>query len=186
MKTNISKENTLIIVAMEQELSLKQAEGWRVLYSGIGKVNAIISATRAFREELPENVINFGTAGSSRDDLYGIHEVTTFKQRDMDLTDIGLPLGITLNDEIGHISFDRPGLSCGTGDSFVTSTQEMNTDLYDMEAYAIAKLCMIEKINFLCFKYISDQANETASNDWNQNISNAGEAFRKYLESLNG
>ena len=65
MKTNISKENTLIIVAMEQELSLKQAEGWRVLYSGIGKVNAIISATRAFREELPENVINFGTAGSS-------------------------------------------------------------------------------------------------------------------------
>ena len=62
----------------------------------------------------------------------------------------------------------------------------MNTDLYDMEAYAIAKLCMIEKINFLCFKYISDQANETASNDWNQNISNAGEAFRIYLESLNG
>ena len=144
MKTNISKENTLIIVAMEQELSLKQAEGWRVLYSGIGKVNAIISATRAFREELPENVINFGTAGSSRDDLYGIHEVTTFKQRDMDLTDIGLPLGITLNDEIGHISFDRPGLSCGTGDSFVTSAQKIDTDLYDMEAYALAKLCLIE------------------------------------------
>ena len=45
---------------------------------------------------------------------------------------------------------------------------------------------VIEKINFLCFKYISDQANETASNDWNQNLSNAGEAFRKYLESLNG
>ena len=186
MKTDISKENTLIIVAMEQELSLKQAEGWRVLYSGIGKVNAIISATRAFREELPENVINFGTAGSSRDDLYGIHEVTTFKQRDMDLTDIGLPLGITLNDEIGHISFDRPGLSCGTGDSFVTSAQKIDTDLYDMEAYALAKLCLIENINYFCFKYVSDQANENATEDWKKNVSDGGEAFGILLNCLNG
>ena len=186
MKTSLTKENTLIAIAMEEEFNLEQANGWRIVYTGIGKVNALISVYRALKEDKPVNIINFGTAGSSRSDLQGLHEVTTFKQRDMDLRDLGLPLGVTLNDEIGDIKLDRPGLSCGTGDSFVTSTQEMNTDLYDMEAYAIAKLCMIEKINFLCFKYISDQANETASNDWNQNISNAGEAFRKYLESLNG
>ena len=186
MKTELTKQNTLIAVAMEEEFGRELANDWRVVYTGIGKVNALISISRALREERPSNIINFGTAGSSEKGLHGFHEVTSFKQRDMDLRDLGLPLGATLHDEIGDIKLDRPGLSCGTGDSFVTSTQEMNTDLYDMEAYAIAKLCMIEKINFLCFKYISDQANETASNDWNQNISNAGEAFRIYLESLNG
>lgn len=186
MKTDITKENTLIAVAMEEELSLEQAEGWRVVYTGIGKVNALISVTRALKENKPLNIINFGTAGSSRKDLHGLHEITTFKQRDMDLTSIGLPLGITLNDDIGHIFHDRPGLSCGTGDSFVTSVQTMNTDLYDMEAYALAKLCLIEKINYFCFKYVSDHANESASKDWNKNISDGGEAFRVFLKNLNG
>ena len=104
----------------------------------------------------------------------------------MDLRSLGLPLGITLNDHINDIYLDRPGLSYGTGDSFVTANLEVKTDLYDMEAYALAKLCLIEKINYLCFKYISDEANENASMDWNKNVSKGGEAFQNYLESLNG
>ena len=186
MKTNLTKKNTLIAVAMEEELNLQQAKGWRVVYTGIGKVNALISINRAIREYKPVNIINFGTAGSSRSDLEGLHEVTTFKQRDMDLRNIGLPLGMTLNDDINDISLGRPGLSCGTGDSFVSSSQEIETDLYDMEAYALAKLCLIEDINFFCFKYISDDANESASIDWNKNISKGGEAFSHHLENLDG
>mgnify|MGYP001286751710 CR=1 FL=1 len=186
MKTNLTKKNTLIAVAMEEELNLQQAKGWRVVYTGIGKVNALISINRAIREYKPVNIINFGTAGSSRSDLEGLHEVTTFKQRDMDLRNIGLPLGMTLNDDINDISLGRPGLSCGTGDSFVSSSQEIETDLYDMEAYALAKLCLIEDINFFCFKYISDDANESASIDWNKNVSKGGEAFSHHLENLDG
>ena len=186
MRTELTKKNTLIAVAMEEELSLEQAEGWRVVYTGIGKVNALISVNRALRKDKPVNIINFGTAGSSRVDLEGLHEVTTFKQRDMDLRDIGLPLGVTLDDDISDILLDRPGLSCGTGDSFVTSKQEIKTDLYDMEAYALAKLCLIESINFFCFKYISDEANDSASEDWNKNVSEGGEAFQIYLKNLNG
>ena len=186
MKTNLTKKHTLIAVAMEEELNLQQAKGWRVVYTGIGKVNALISINRAIREYKPVNIINFGTAGSSRSDLEGLHEVTTFKQRDMDLRNIGLPLGMTLNDDINDISLGRPGLSCGTGDSFVSSSQEIETDLYDMEAYALAKLCLIEDINFFCFKYISDDANESASIDWNKNVSKGGEAFSHHLENLDG
>ena len=186
MKTNLTKKNTLIAVAMEVELNLQQAKGWRVVYTGIGKVNALISINRAIREYKPVNIINFGTAGSSRSDLEGLHEVTTFKQRDMDLRNIGLPLGMTLNDDINDISLGRPGLSCGTGDSFVSSSQEIETDLYDMEAYALAKLCLREDINFFCFKYISDDANESASIDWNKNVSKGGEAFSHHLENLDG
>ena len=68
MRTELTKKNTLIAVAMEQELSIEQAEGWRVVYTGIGKVNALISVNRALRIDKPVNIINFGTAGSSRVD----------------------------------------------------------------------------------------------------------------------
>ena len=85
MKTSLTKENTLIAIAMEEEFNLEQANGWRIVYTGIGKVNALISVYRALKEDKPVNIINFGTAGSSRSDLQGLHEVTTFKQRDMDL-----------------------------------------------------------------------------------------------------
>ena len=186
MLTDLTKKNTLIAVAMKEELSLEQADGWNVIYTGIGKVNALISVYKALTEFKPDNLINFGTAGSSRSDLKGLHEVTTFKQRDMDLRSLGLPLGVTLNDHINDICLDRPGLSCGTGDSFVTTNLEIKTDLYDMEAYALAKLCLIEKIKFFCFKYISDEANKKASSDWSENVSKGGEAFQNYLETLSG
>ena len=55
-----------------------------------------------------------------------------------------------------------------------------------MEAYALAKLCLKEKINYFCFKYISDEANESASEDWNKNVANGSKAFQIYLDSLNG
>ena len=186
MRSDLTKKNTLIAVAMKEELSLEQADGWNVIYTGIGKVNAQISVNQALKEFKPDNLINFGTAGSSRSELKGLHEVTTFKQRDMDLRSLGLSLGVTLNDDINDICLDRPGLSCGTGDSFVTANQELKTDLYDMEAYALAKLCLIEKIKFFCFKYISDEANENSLSDWHENVSKGGEAFQNYLESLSG
>ena len=64
MKTSLTKENTLIAVAMEEELSPEQANGWRIVYTGIGKVNALISVYRALSEDKTINIINFGTAGS--------------------------------------------------------------------------------------------------------------------------
>ena len=176
MLTDLTKKNTLIAVAMKEELSFEQADGWNVIYTGIGKVNALISVNQALKEFKPDNLINFGTAGSSRSDLKGLHEVTTFKQRDMDLRSLGLSLGVTLNDDINDIC----------GDRFVTTNLELKTDLYDMEAYALAKLCLIEKIKFFCFKYISDEANENALSDWHENVSKGGEAFQNYLESLSG
>ena len=71
MLTDLTKKNTLIAVAMKEELSLEQAGGWNVIYTGIGKVNALISVNRALKEFKPDNLINFGTAGSSRSDLKG-------------------------------------------------------------------------------------------------------------------
>ena len=43
-------------------------------------------------------------------------------------------------------------------------------DVFDMEAYALAKVCHHHNVPFLSFKYITDNANEQASEDWKTNL----------------
>ena len=93
MKFN--KSETLILVALEEECPRNLLSEWRVEYSGVGKVNAIISLSKAVFQERPKIVINFGTAGSSDAKLQGLKEVTTFKQRDMDVRPLGFKIGET-------------------------------------------------------------------------------------------
>jgi adenosylhomocysteine nucleosidase len=52
-----------------------------------------------------------------------------------------------------------------------------------MEAYAIAKVCKLENIEFKCFKYISDNADENADNDWNKNLSKGASAFTSLINT---
>ena len=58
------------------------------------------------------------------------------------------------------ILIGNPGVVCGTGDKFAISTPEIDCDIVDMEAYAIAKTCLKQEIDFRSFKYISDSADE--------------------------
>ena len=51
-----------------------------------------------------------------------------------------------------------------------------------MEAYALAKVCKFEKINFRCFKFISDNADEVASSDWIKNCEKGAKLFKQKLK----
>jgi len=182
MTIKFNKSETLILVALEEECPRELLSEWRVEYSGVGKVNAIISLSKAVSQERPKTVINFGTAGSIDPNLRGLKEVTTFKQRDMDVRSLGFNVGETPFDDISDIHVERPGLSCGTGDNFVSSTQNIETDLFDMEAYAIAKFCLLNNLDFYCYKFVSDNANEEAAEDWKKNISKGAKEFKKLIE----
>ena len=59
----------------------------------------------------------------------------------------------------------------------------MEVDVVDMEAYAIAKVCKLEKIEFKCFKYISDNADENAKIDWNENLALGVQAFSRFYKN---
>ena len=87
----------------------------------------------------------------------------------MDVRALDFKLGETPFDKIQEIIISADGYSCGSGDNFVNKEIDMNVDVVDMEAYAIAKVCIKEKIDFKCFKYISDNADENSGNDWNFN-----------------
>ena len=173
----IQPENTLIVVALEDELPTQLVAGWNVLYTGVGKVNAAIAATEAVLEARPIHLINYGTAGALNPSITGLNRVNHVVQRDMDVRPLGFELGHTPFDTTGHIDLGGPGVSLGTGDHFVTTPPELVTDIVDMEAYALAKVARLFSIHFQCWKYISDNANDDAADHWAENVARGALAF---------
>ena len=170
------KKDILIVCALEQE-TVGELEDWDVLYTGVGKVNATLKLTQRLHSShlhylplMPELVINYGTAGSRELPIGELVDCTKFIQRDMDVSPLGFqnyetPWG---NRNISFLTTTLNGITCGTGDSFVTNPELPGVDIVDMEAYAIAKVCRDFNIQFRCFKYISDNADENAGDDWNK------------------
>jgi len=154
-------------------------------YTGAGKINATYNLTKLIIKHKPSEVINFGTAGAITKNLNGIIECTKFYQRDMDVSPLmDLKIGETPFDEISEIILSSDGYSCGTGDSFVTGSIPIKVDVVDMEAYALAKVCKLENIKFRCFKFISDNADESASVDWIENCKKGAKLFKQKLKDL--
>jgi len=98
----------------------------------------------------------------------------------MDVRGLDFELGETPFDTIKEIIISENGYSCGTGDNFVNKKIKMDVDVVDMEAYAIAKVCKLEKIEFKCFKYISDNADKNSNIDWNKNLVLGAQNFSKF------
>ena len=177
-------KDIIILVAVEDELPKSTLPGFRIEYSGVGKINAAFRATEVINQYSPKMIINYGTAGGLKQNLSGLCEVAHFFQRDMDVSVMGFKVGETPFDKISQISFGREGLTCGSGDQFVTEVPKIETDLVDMEAYAIAKVCLLKNVNFLCFKFISDTADEEAGKDWQENFRKGGIAFKEKMDEM--
>ena len=176
-KQRITPGNTLIVVALEDELPEYMVSGWKVVYTGVGKVNAAIAATEAVLEARPAHLINYGTAGALNPEITGLNRVNRIVQRDMDVRPLGFKLGHTPFDTIDHIDLNGTGVSLGTGDHFVTTPPELITDIVDMEAYALAKVAKLFECDLQCWKYISDNANDNAADQWAENVAKGAHAF---------
>ncbi len=180
---------TLVVIALEIESQgLFAARGVPVLYTGVGKINAAMILTRALAryrhgaQALPQ-VLNLGTAGSRHFARGALVECHDFVQRDMDVRALGFAAGHTPFDETpARLQFPRafphlPAGICGSGDSFETGEPRVFSEVVDMEAYALAKVCKSEGAPFACAKYITDGADETAAADWQDSLSHAAAAF---------
>jgi adenosylhomocysteine nucleosidase len=180
---------TLVVFALREESAgVFEAAGIPVLYCGVGKVNAAIALARelaryALHSQAMPLVLNFGSAGSRRHaagTLVACHE---FAQRDMDVSGLGFALGVTPYDEAPpRLRFEPafkhlPPAVCGSGDSFAITDCAGDCGVFDMEAYALAKVCWYEKAPFACAKYVSDGADHAAAEDWRQNMHKAADEF---------
>ena len=174
----------LILVAIEDELKRSELLDHQIEYVGVGKVNAVFNTLKAIEKHSPQQIINFGTAGTLDENIKGLVEVSSFFQRDMDASPLGFDVGQTPFEEDIEITFGREGVTCGTGDKFVTSLPALKTDIVDMEAFAIAKVCKLKNIDFRCFKFISDNADSEAKDDWVDNVSLGAKLFIEKIGSL--
>lgn len=180
-------QNPLFVFALEKEAGT-EFSGENNLFIGIGKINATYYLLKAIQKYNPEIIINLGTAGSTVFNKGTIVCCTEFIQRDMRVMALGFQKfetpfeneNIILKNGISIKSLPK-GI-CGTGDQFETEHKNHEYNVIDMEAYALAKVAMLENIPFLCLKYISDGADGDAVDDWNTEIKKASVALRQALE----
>ena len=142
----------LIVVALKAEFNDEIPKDFKMIYTGVGKVNAAFNLTKTLEllDKLPPLIINYGTAGSKNLEIGQIVDCTKFIQRDMYIKQFGLKPGETAFDietYKKHYNAETPpiildfkekinnnplgkNLLCATGDNFVT---EFNSDLSDIE-----------------------------------------------------
>ena len=173
---------TLIFVALEDEFPAQMVAPHRVIYTGVGKVNAALTAAEALAKHNPTLAINYGSAGAVNTSLTGLIECGRAVQRDMDLRPLGTPLGDTYGDAPPHDERWGDGPTVGTGDSFAAETPELACDLVDIEAFALARACRRAGVPFQCLKFVSDNADGGLADDWETNKAQGADLFAGWLE----
>jgi adenosylhomocysteine nucleosidase len=172
----------LVLTALESELKAGRApEGVEVLYCGVGKVNTAIATTMALLHTKPALVVNYGTCGKISENLRGLLEISRVVQRDMMAMPLA-PRGVTpLCGDESVLASGFGTAICGTGDSFVTSSDpwliENKVDVVDMELFAIAHVCKRFGVPWRAFKFITDDANDFAHEHWTANVANGEDLF---------
>lgn len=187
-------ERLLIVVSTEEE-TCGEIEGVPLLLTGVGKINATMALTQYIVTKkltggnLPQWIINYGTAGSHIFSGQQLIDCTGFIQRDMDVTSLGYKKGETPFDG-GHIVLnfeDQPfnpigkKAVCGTGDSFVDVRSDDGIAVIDMEAYALAKVCTLYNIPFIAFKYIISEAGGMSHGEWRKKLISGIALFKKLV-----
>ena len=186
-------ERWLIVMALPQESRGRlEAAGAHLLYTGVGKVNAAATLARRLAElrcagTSPARVVNMGTAGSRGVAAHSLVACNRFRQRDMDVSGLGFPRGVTPFDETAAVLefppvfTHLPQLECSTADTFATTPHD--GDVVDMEAFALARVCLAERVRFGCIKYVTDGADGDSAAHWQAALDAASRAFeRVYLQ----
>lgn len=190
----------LAVCALKHEFVNLTKHPIKVIYTGIGKINASHQTTRALCALEPDLIINVGTAGAINKDCHGMLEVTKVIQRDM-MVEPFAKRGVTPfcphpaayyplqpNNQCNKINEHNNYITCGTGDSFVNSEDpwliENKIDIVDMELFAIATVAYEFNIPWRSFKFISDEANSAASKKWQQEISSGIEQFNTIIDEI--
>ena len=192
----MNRKDVLVVCAIAQETQ-GQLENYKTLYTGVGKINATYKLTKYLDTHVskarPKFIINYGTAGSRELPIGELVDCTKFTQRDMDVTGLGFMRGQTPFEkevpmvlDYDHVRFNPIGkkLRCGTGDNFVQTDKDIYSDVFDMEAYALAKVCHHYDIPFISFKYITDNADEHSAGDWVDNCSDGVREFKEKVLDL--
>ena len=138
----------VFIVALPDEVEVQgKILGSPVIFSGVGKINATMAAYRAFSEGYKE-VINIGSCGSLKFKPGNVVKIGQVFQ-DIDAT--------PLQDFYDAKQRDKYSLN------YLKMIDECS--VFDMECFAIAKVCKRFNMKFKAYKWISDDGD---ANNWKE------------------
>ena len=133
----------IILIALEHEAP-NMAKWDNVFFTGVGKINAALTAAKVIQKFKPNRIWNFGTAGGIKLEQ-GCYEMVNFVERDKGKCPESIE--VMLPKDPVSLSFGV-GYTCSTGDNFVTDPNlEIPAHVVDMEAFAIAKACLNEHVD---------------------------------------
>ncbi len=183
---------------------------FHLVISGIGKVNAAYALSKIINTA--DEIIILGTSGGLGNEQIGdIYFSSEFVEHDMDVSGLGVPKGVTPfswmknflieGNPSGNLTkmktiCENLGLTTNTarimsGDQFINDPKIIEekknlfgANLVDMESAAVAKICALEKKHVFAARYISDNANHDAANNWNENVRRASVLFDKILKGF--
>ena len=169
---NITQDQPLLAVALEEEAAYLWETGLPVLVMGVGKISAARSLTFALSQSTPSSVWNLGTAGALKPGLAGTHVIGRVIQHDFDSDAL---LNLTGRMFAAPIDFGMSGPVLATGDAFVSGGPERLrlerlADLVDMEGYAVAEVCRELGVECQLIKDVSDSACDSAAKSWRESV----------------
>ena len=176
---------------------------------GVGKVNAARTTQLLIDNYSPDYIMNSGVAGGISDKIK-IGDIVIGKklvQHDVDITAFGREKG-ELADGLGKYMASDENLvkkayeilsnasstngvlgTIASGDQFVTSkrfsidiNKEFGADCVEMEGAAIAQVCKIDNVPFICFRSISDSPNDNNKVDYESFVKLASENVANFTK----
>jgi adenosylhomocysteine nucleosidase len=157
---------TVFIVALREEVNHStQINNCPIIFSGIGKINASLASFKAYISGF-DKVINIGSCGSlnhSPGEIIHVGEII----QDIDATPLTDYSITPFERDGGNIKISESQKICFTTDYFYDLKQHSKyspsylemikkCDIFDMECFAIAKICRYYGMDFESYKWISD------------------------------
>ena len=131
-----------------------------LLITGVGKIDATYSLTKELSKNKYDIVLNLGSCGAHGKDVY-VGDMVYCEDFSTEITGLE-SLGIeekTIYPSIKNLLPHIQHSSCITVSKFVSETSGYGEYpvVFDMESYALAKVCKLEGIPFVSYKFISDK-----------------------------
>jgi len=147
---------TALVIALKEEFDHYD------LLTGVGPENV----KKNFNNFISQNsdlktIINYGTCGSLNEKYHGMYNITTFAN--------------TLDN---RVLGDGKGLKLISHFEFMTEKDKNNdADLVDCEAFWLKELCELNKIDFYCFKFVSDYVGKNTIDDFWKHVGDGKKIF---------
>ena len=166
---------------------------------GVGPIEAAIHTTKILsamenENRLPDLVVSLGSSGSQKLEQTEVYQVSSVSWRDMDATVLGVEKGVTpfldlpATLDMPTLIPDFPSASLSTGGNVVSGDgyKNIETDMVDMETYAVLRSCQTFNVPLFGLRGISDGQKELEhAMDWRQYLHIVDEKLANALKLLN-